>query len=116
MRIRHPSRQQREGLVGKAFDESKHPRAPKGTPSGGEWTASKGHVGIIGGSEYYKDARGDLYRAQLDAVIDLNTGYRFARWEAPPHMAEQSLKWAREDALKWAHEAASETAKVHKKK
>lgn len=55
-------------------------------------TKSKGHVALKDGFEYYLDAQGNLYTAKENAVIDLSTGYRIGRWEAPPHLADLRLK------------------------
>ena len=50
---------------------------------------SKGHIGTIAGLEYFKTETGDLYRARVSNPIDTLTGYRQgARWEMPPHMAD----------------------------
>lgn len=57
---------------------------------------SKGHVAFLGDYEYYIADSGALYRAPLSAVLDIYTGNRIGRWEAPAHMAKRAMKYARE--------------------
>ena len=59
---------------------------------------SKGHVAFVGDREYYKDAKGELHVAPRDNVIDLDTGYRIGRFEAPAHMADAMVARAQSDA------------------
>lgn len=57
---------------------------------------SRGHVVFLWDRtvEVYVDlARGDLYRAPVTNVLDVRTGYRIGRWEAPSHMAEEALSY-----------------------
>ena len=55
-------------------------------------TKSKGHIIFIDDSEYYTDARGDLFRASLTNVIDCATGYRIGRWECYAAQAKARMK------------------------
>jgi|TARA_Y100000296_G_scaffold81316_1_gene108291 hypothetical protein len=41
---------------------------------------SDGHISFAGDFEYY-DYNGEVYRAPLDNVIDLDRNVRFGRWE-----------------------------------
>lgn len=57
---------------------------------------SKGHVCFYqyeqNKYELYLDAKGNLYRAPVGNVIDIDTGYRMGRFEAPSHLAQQQIK------------------------
>jgi hypothetical protein len=52
---------------------------------------SRGHLFIKDGFEWFR-AGDDIYRAPLDAVIDVTTGYRIGRWEFPAHQLEGRKK------------------------
>ena len=61
-------------------------------------SVSVGHVAFIGEFEFFTVEDGNLYRARKDRGLDVN-GYRQgARWEAPPHMVENTLSLHREVA------------------
>jgi len=66
----------------------------------GPWPKSRGHLAFLKGAhspepyEFYLDARGELWRAPVSAVIDIDTGYRIGRWEAPKHMAKRMFDQA----------------------
>jgi len=57
---------------------------------------SKGHIGLFqyNGTWYevFKDGLGELFRAPVSNVIDIGTGYRLARWEAPAWQADEQAK------------------------
>lgn len=78
------------------FDESETAteEPQSAAPSGP--VKSRGHVGFYTyeGTQYevYKDANGNLYRAPVGNVIDLDTGNRIGRWEAPAHMADKQAE------------------------
>lgn len=63
---------------------------PKEKP---EVEKSPGHVAFFDYEnttyELYKDAKGDLFRAPISNVFDVDTGYRIGRWEAPAQMADR---------------------------
>jgi len=51
---------------------------------------STGHVMFFGNEEVFRDAEGNLYRAPRNRPIE--GGQRLgARWEAPPHMAQEFI-------------------------
>ena len=57
---------------------------------------SKGHVGFYANPsnpkqqfEVYKTDSGELYRAPINAAIDVDTGRRIGRYEAPANMADE---------------------------
>ncbi|MGD9825118.1 LPD38 domain-containing protein, partial [Desulfobacter sp.] len=59
---------------------------------------SKEHIGFFTRPgtkeqvEVYKDANGEVYTAPVSNVIDVDTGYRIGRFEAPAHLADQAVK------------------------
>jgi hypothetical protein len=61
--------------------------------SGDQPAKSRGHVGFYAFDgvtyELYKDGKGELYRAQLTDVMDVRSGMRIGRWEAPAHQADK---------------------------
>lgn len=74
--------------------------------SGGAWKQgvfvakkpdiSKGSEGVIGNYEYFRDEKGELYRASTTYPIN-SAGYRSgAIWEAPKHMADEFLRMIRQ--------------------
>lgn len=78
-----------------------------------ELEKSPGHVAFFDYEnatyELYKDAKGDLFRAPVSNVFDVNTGYRIGRWEAPAQMADQQA------ARILGQEAKPEEAKAEEK-
>jgi hypothetical protein len=55
---------------------------------------SQGHIGFFKDSEgrqheLYKTPGGELFRAPVSNVIDLDTKNRIGRWEAPAHMSDR---------------------------
>jgi len=60
-------------------------------PTGHQPEKSKGHVAFVNGMEYYKDAAGNLLRADAKLPIDTQ-GTRFGRFEATPAMADMRIK------------------------
>jgi hypothetical protein len=68
----------------------------RGAPVSQEPPKSPGHVAFFTNPdgvqfELYKDAKGDLFRANVSDVQDVRTGYRIGRWEAPAHMADAQV-------------------------
>jgi hypothetical protein len=78
------------------------PEAESASPDKTGIVKSKGHVEFrfpedgSEGYELYKDESGALYRAPVGSVIDVDTGRRIGRWEAPPHMAGTTSESAAE--------------------
>lgn len=63
---------------------------------------SKGHVAWLVSDYYgttrelYQSADGELYIASDSSVLDIMTGNRQGRWEAPIHMVESTIANLRE--------------------
>lgn len=83
-----PVTRQRKPKMEIVQDAPSIPMPKVGTPEYIRAYKSPGHLGIINDYEYYKDAKGDLWKASLTSVADVRTGYRQGRWEAPAHMAD----------------------------